>query len=1227
MRDASSQDAGPERTLATSALVLVSGARAAEAALLTDLRRLLTAGDPQERLQFLRRPVRILVPSRSLRDHLAARLVQELGHATAGVVFHTLRGLALEILDRAGAKVPKGAGLFDVLVQRMAREEAALRADLDDLVDGYRAVSGTVRDLLDADLTHGGVADAADEALAADGPKLAPHSSVERARALIRVADNVGQAQKLLDIGRTTDLVRAAREVLLEHPDPQAALPARAVRVVGFADATGLALDLLATLLSTHSTRLYLDLPPDPGAESLEILEAAFPQVLRERLELVAGATETAEQPPVAESQLECFEAPGSEAEALEAVRRVRALLDSGQKPEGIALVARDLGPYRRCLPYHLEGRGIPFYAPTLRTAPDASGRLAQALLEVLRRRGETPVDRWLEALDLSSLIPATDPVEPGNTAAGAVEMELRLALHSLGAGRLSQVAELQPERLLRRRTDGSLGLPLPMVQELGGREGNAAGEDDGDEESEGSAPKARRRWLAGTLLEAAVDSARRLLARLESWPEDASAERHFEALLELLARDLGHAVDEPAESAEGGLPAPGLPAPGLAAPGLAAPGLAAPGLRVAADLRRSREQIPGILDLSRAEMLLLTEQALVDTGLWGLPGRGGGVRVLDVTDARSLTFDHLFLLGLNRDLFPRAVREDPLLPDDLRRLLRRVLPDTPIKSRGHDEERYLFAQLVSASPRVTLAWQSVDDDGKPRAPSPLLARLRWGRSALPEPHRARTLFDPPAADRSELRRPAREQAVLAGLYGERKDLAALLPLAAADALRATAAISEFPESPETESPETESPKTAEIAVRWARALADGLDEIEPGLPEPPPGPFFGFLGAAPSTGDPRNRELWITHLERFAGCPWQTFLQRLLGVEPIPDPWTALPEINSLLVGQLVHGVLEAIVEDSTGRDSAPPPRTAPRDLSEVLTRAPAEIPWPEEEELERLILERARELLLEEGIGLPGFAYPLARRSRPFLEAARQRLWPEGGPPLRAWGAELVGSVDLPKVPEEAAKGTSGGRRLRFRADLVARRPVADSDDAYPWLVDFKTGRPPSEAQRPETRARHFRRGVAQGRLLQAVAYALAGGCRSGAGAVGSYLFLRPQLAEDHREVTVEAGGGDLGPVFLSAAGTALAGWDAGTFFPRLVDPSTLQEPPRCKWCTVSEACLRGDSGSRRRLVEGAERLAQRSGGNLEPRERAFLDAWNLPLGLAQLVDEDEAERNDPS
>src|SRR5262249_22152963 len=144
----------------------------------------------------------------------------------------------------------------------------------------------------------------------------------------------------------------------------------------------------------------------------------------------------------------------------------------------------------------------------------------------------------------------------------------------------------------------------------------------------------------------------------------------------------------------------------------------------------------------------------------------------------RARTFDHLFVLGLNRDVFPRIVREDPLLPDALRAVLRGVLPDVPIKATGFDEERYLFAQLLSAAPAVTLSWQAADDDGKPLAASPLLSRSPGGGA----PAIAPALYSPaahPLPQRSARpARPAIEEAILAGLHAGRERLRPLLPAA-----------------------------------------------------------------------------------------------------------------------------------------------------------------------------------------------------------------------------------------------------------------------------------------------------------------------------------------------------------------------------------------------------------------------------------------------------------------
>ena len=124
------------------------GPRAVEALLLAELEALLEQGRREPAL--LSRPVRVVLPSQSLAQHLQAALVRRSGRAVLGCVVQTLRGLAFEIVARAGAHGAPGEALFPVLVRQLAGREAVLHERLDELVDGYGIVEANVADLLDA---------------------------------------------------------------------------------------------------------------------------------------------------------------------------------------------------------------------------------------------------------------------------------------------------------------------------------------------------------------------------------------------------------------------------------------------------------------------------------------------------------------------------------------------------------------------------------------------------------------------------------------------------------------------------------------------------------------------------------------------------------------------------------------------------------------------------------------------------------------------------------------------------------------------------------------------------------------------------------------------------------------------------------------------------------------------------------------------------------------------
>lgn len=130
---------------------------------------------------------------------------------------------------------------------------------------------------------------------------------------------------------------------------------------------------------------------------------------------------------------------------------------------------------------------------------------------------------------------------------------------------------------------------------------------------------------------------------------------------------------------------------------------------------------------LSWEEWVDLFRQAVEDTTVPFVEDPHRGVRVLDALAARGLTFRALFVIGLNEHVFPRVIREDPLLRDRHRKVLSSTLGFLiEEKLAGHEEERLLFELVCQAAThRLFLSYQRADEDGRILAPSPLLDRAR----------------------------------------------------------------------------------------------------------------------------------------------------------------------------------------------------------------------------------------------------------------------------------------------------------------------------------------------------------------------------------------------------------------------------------------------------------------------------------------------------------------------
>jgi len=441
-----------------------------------------------------------------------------------------------------------------------------------------------------------------------------------------------------------------------------------------------------------------------------------------------------------------------------------------------------------------------------------------------------------------------------------------------------------------------------------------------------------------------------------------------------------------------------------------------APGKSCPADTFRWIRRILDLLPAFSGESALLQSLDEMAAGLRGFPpvdrehveailprllnsslaetpgGSGSGVQVLTVMEARSRSFKHLFLMGLNRGVFPRRAHEDPILSEQIRSAWTVILPEFPLAARSRLEESYLFAQLMDAAPELTLSWQSVDAEGNGTNPSAFIERLRLAGRIPAEIESVPDIF-PAVEDPAKRRRPrpAIESAAIAALEGRREDM-----------LRAVEVLQD----------------------RRVSHLRKLLDELDP----PDPRNDFGFfLG---NTGIGKPEKLTATRLESYFECPWRQFLEKELGLKPPPETLPAFIRLGGLLVGNTVHSVLQAIVSEAG----------APADvfLETLRVKQPVRVLWPERKRLQQLLVEKARENARKSG--LPALAAPLARVVRPLLDIAGQEDFQEGFRDIL--GAEVSGKLEI------ELEGL-GHFRIEFRADRV------DGLKDGLLLTDYKSGK----------------------------------------------------------------------------------------------------------------------------------------------------------------------------
>jgi len=252
---------------------------------------------------------------------------------------------------------------------------------------------------------------------------------------------------------------------------------------------------------------------------------------------------------------------------------------------------------------------------------------------------------------------------------------------------------------------------------------------------------------------------------------------------------------------------------------------------------------------------------------------------VLDAMTARGQTVRALFVLGMNEKLFPRYVREDPFLRDRQRVVMESTLGyKIDEKLAGHEEELLLFELLSrSATNRLYLSYQRADEAGRVMAPSGFIAMA---------------MRDPRFVGKSEEMVPRR----LTMRISEQPSIQDLLP---AQELALGCLLQGHDARPVLAVMGLDQPL-------FEQGLAT-LKTIERESPEL--GPFDGMVGAqAPAAHPAKEPSFSPTALERYATCPFQFFVEKVLRLELVRRHQH--DHLPPLTLGNLVHESLRLSYE-----------------------------------------------------------------------------------------------------------------------------------------------------------------------------------------------------------------------------------------------------------------------------------------------------------------------------